>query len=75
MLFWQIHFADNSKTHVGLYVKCHDVALKQKNARLHMTFLRRTIFTKIVMTVKSLASASIFVSVAVKHFTRSDKIN
>ena len=66
MLWWQIYFAGNNKTHVGLRVKCNGVALKQKNVPWRTNFFRRTIRPNIVKTGKALTGAAVFVNVAVK---------
>jgi hypothetical protein len=52
-------------------------ALEHKNFRSRMAFFRRTynLAEEIVMSDTSLRSFSDFVSVGVKHFTRSDGIN
>jgi hypothetical protein len=63
----------NLHSYHTLHVKA---ALKQKNVRLPMAFFRRKNLAKqIATTDESLHSVSVFVSVAVKHFTTSDEIN
>ena len=52
-----------------------NAALKQNNVLLPMAFFTYNVAKQVVMTYKLLRNFSGFVSVAVKHFTRSDGIN
>jgi len=54
--------ATMKRTYVCLYAKCLTLHRKEKKVRL-------------LMTDKSLRNFSVFVSVIVKHLTRSDGIN
>ena len=68
MLLWPIYVADNNKTYAGLHVKC---PILHSNKRMFACSWSSLMYN----LAKTLCSFSVFVSVAVKHFTKSDEIN